>query len=62
MYKYSADPKEITQFYVWDENQLFIFDLLEAVKKMEMEKPQKPIKKPKIEREKEKASGQDKVV
>lgn len=62
MYKYSADPKEITQFYVWDENQLFIFDLLEAVKKMEMEKPQKPIKKPKIKREKEKASGQDKVV
>ena len=54
MYKYSAAPKEITQFYVWDENQLFIFDLNEAIKKMEMEKPQKTILKFKIKGEKDK--------
>jgi len=64
MYKYSAEPKEITHFYVWDENQLFLFDLKEAVKKMEEEKLQKGIKKSIVKREKDikGASAEDKVV
>lgn len=47
LYKYSSDSKELTQFYVWDESQLYLFDLKEALEKLEMEKPPKDNVKPK---------------
>jgi len=50
LYKYSANPREITQFYVLDENTLYIFNLKKAVEAIELEKTLKSHKRKRDEK------------